>query len=96
MSAVRKVAVFRNTKHDFECVMHNHDDDENWTLEDYVRLTEWVAVEFKPLPPETLVAAQMAALTELRAQTVAEFTEKLMNIDGRMANLRALTGPVTP
>jgi hypothetical protein len=94
----KKIAVFRQTKLNFECVIEigGDDTDENWTLDEYVRLTEWQPVEFKALPPETLAAAEMDALSALRAQTVAEFTEKLSYIDGRMANLRALTGPVSP
>jgi hypothetical protein len=94
-SMTKKIAVCRNTKHDFVCVIENHrsDGDEGWMLDDYVRISEWATVEFKALPPETLVEAEVAALTELRAATVAEFTKKLNHIDGRMANLRALTGP---
>jgi hypothetical protein len=91
----RMLAVCRNNKHDFICVMENHGRDENWMLDDYVRLSEWQTVEFKELPPEAMAEAEMKSLSELRAQTVAEFTEKLNYIDGRLANLRALTGPVS-
>lgn len=90
----KKIGVFRNTTHDFVCVLENHTNDDNWTLDEYVRLSEWQTVEFKSLPPEAMVSAQLTALAELRAKTVTEFTERLNQIDGRMANLRALTGPV--
>lgn len=69
------------------------DSSEEPVHEEYVRMTEWQVVEFKPLPPEETARTQMAALTKLREQTVAEFSEKLSFIDGRIANLRALTGP---
>lgn len=92
-NTTKRVALFRNTTHDFIAVLNYEGDDENWTLDEYVRLTEWHTVEFKPLPPEARAAAEMDALTALRAQTVEEFSEKRSFIDGRIANLRALTGP---
>lgn len=91
----KKVAMFRHHEMGFISIIEFPDyaEDDSWTMDSYIRISEWTTVDFKPLPPETLVEAQMVALSELRARTVDEFTEKLANIDGRMANLRALTGP---
>lgn len=93
----KKIALFRETKLDFITSFELHEGrDEGWTMGDYVRITEWMPVEFVALPPDVLAAAEMDALNALRAKTVEEFTEKLNYIDGRIANLRALTGPESP
>ncbi len=90
----QRVAMFRNTKFDFVTVLGiDESQDESWTLDEYIRISEWQPVEFKPLSAETLAEVEMNALTKLRAETVEEFKEKLNSIDGRIANLRALTGP---
>lgn len=91
-SMTKRVALFRETKYDSTVVFMLYGDDD-WTVEGYVRISEWHNVEFKALPPAAMCAAEMAALNALRAKTVDEFTEKLSFIDGRIANLRALTGP---
>jgi hypothetical protein len=91
----QRVAMFRNTKYDFVTVLGiGPSEKDDWTMEEYIRISEWQSVEFKPLSKETLAEAEMTALTKLRAETVEEFKEKLNSIDGRIANLRALSGPV--
>lgn len=92
-----KIALFRQTKCGFIAIFNlDEGKDESWTMLDYVRVSQWKTVEFDMLPPDETAAAEMAALSELRAETVDEFAQKLSYIDGRIANLRALTGPVTP
>ena len=70
------------------------DHDDNRPRADYARISEWMDIEFKPLPIEAVVESEMLGLTKLRAQIVEEFAAKLRGVDERMANLRALTGPV--
>jgi hypothetical protein len=92
-SMPRKVALFRGSSYDSIIVLQLYGDGDDWSTEGYVRITEWQTVEFQPLPPAELCAVEMAALNAQRAKTVEEFTAKLSYIDGRIANLRALTGP---
>lgn len=66
--------------------------DPNYTFgSDYVRLTDWKEIEFDPLPKDALVQAETASLQAERERVVQKFTDALALIDGRMANLRALT-----
>ena len=62
-----------------------------WTMGDYTRVTEWVDVEFQPLPPEQLVPAQLSALDREAEAVRKEFTDKLHEIAERRASLLALT-----
>lgn len=89
----KRMAVFRHLRHEFNAVFQNHGDDDDWCVDEYMRISEWQTVEFKPLSQADVAGAQLTALSKLREQTVAEFSEKLGAIDERMANLRALTGP---
>jgi hypothetical protein len=91
-----RVAMFRESKWDFRTTFHQHagQNDENYhPPSGYVRVSDWVDVEFKPLTPEEVAGGELIALNQLRAETVNEFKRKLDDIDERMANLRALTGP---
>ena len=66
-------------------------DGDAWTVEPYVRITEWVDVEFPALPPEVTVPAQIAALDRQAEEVKAEFTAKLREIADARASLLALT-----
>lgn len=90
---VQRLALWRHTKFDWLTVFERYSDDIEPRHDDYVRVTEWMDVEFKPLSSSDVAAAQMVALSTLREHTVNEFKEKLGYIDGKIANLRALTGP---
>lgn len=90
---VQKLALWRHQKYGWLTAFEWFVGGDEPVHEEYVRMTEWQEIEFKPLPAEETARTQMAALTRLREQTVAEFSEKLSFIDGRIANLRALTGP---
>lgn len=92
----KRVAVFRNVKHGFDAVrcLYEGQADEDYTAgDDYVRVSEWMDAEFKPLTDGDIAGTQIVALTKLRKQTVNEFKQKLDYIDGKIANLRALSGP---
>src|SRR4051812_31587780 len=57
----------------------------------YVRVSEWIEVEFPPLESAEVIAAQVAEVNKMREKVVAEFTAKLSGIDAYLANLRAVT-----
>jgi hypothetical protein len=89
-----RVAVFRSTKYGWTSIFAwIGDEQSDQERDDYVRISDWTTVEFKPLTSDEVVIAAKQALTKEREKVVAEFTAKLRGIDERMANLRALTGP---
>lgn len=67
------------------------DNPDSSLLDDWFRISQCLAVTLQPLPKDAVVAGQLQALAVAREKTVDEFKAKLDNIDGRMANLRALT-----
>lgn len=88
------VAVFRCQEYGFTSVLNRPSTaDDEWCLDGYSRLSEWQEIQFKPLSPDGIAGAELIALTKLREKVVAQFSEKLESIDGRMANLRALAAP---
>ncbi len=69
-------------------------DGDAWTVEPYVRISEWVDVEFPALASEVIVPAQIAALDRQVEEVKAEFTAKLREIAEARASLLALTQEV--
>ena len=69
-------------------------DGDAWTVEPYVRISEWVDVEFPALAPEVIVPAQIAALDRRAEEVKAEFAAKLREIAEARARLLALTQEV--
>ena len=69
-------------------------DGDAWTVEPYVRISEWVDVEFPALASEVIVPAQIAALDRRAEEVKAEFTAKLHEIAEARASLLALTHEV--
>ena len=70
------------------------DEGDAWTIDGYMRITEWVDVEFPALAPEAIVPAQIAALDRQAEEVKAEFTAKLREIADARASLLALTHEV--
>ena len=70
------------------------DEGDAWTIDGYMRITEWVDVEFPALPPEVIVPAQLTALDRQAEEVKAEFTAKLREIAEARASLLALTPEV--
>lgn len=91
----KRMALFRDQKYGSVLSFDLHGKDESYTpsIGEYVRITEWMTVTFKPLSASDVTGAELMALSKFREKTVNEFKEKLDFIDGRIANLRALTGP---
>lgn len=90
----KRVALFRDLQCDLSiCFEIFGKDEDRSPVAGYVRISEIQEVTFAPLSPEAVVGAELMTLTKMRAQVVGEFSERLAVIDGRMANLRALSGP---
>ena len=82
-----KVALFKYVKYGFESV---------WTegMEpdpDYVRISEYVDVEFPPLENSEIVNNEIASLKESKKQIQAETEAKIGVIDRRIGDLLSLT-----
>ena len=61
------------------------------TLDCYVRLTEWVDVEFRPLRDEAIVEKQLNALEKAEAELRTKFELALGEIERQRQELRAIT-----
>lgn len=104
MPDVKKVvALFRHVKYDnWASVFENTRDRTNPdykepTYPNYVRVSEWVDLEFVELPKDQQTANAIFMLDRERESTVKEFTGKLRLIDERKAQLLAIShqpGPV--
>ncbi len=71
-----------------------NDNDDAYAVDGYIRITEWVDVEFPDLPPDVTVPACIAALDRKAEEVKAEFTAKLREIADAKASLLALTHEV--
>lgn len=94
MTEVRKclVALFKNT-HGWDTVLHTEVGNTDYTLSGYCRLSEWVEIEWIPLPFEEVRNGQINALEQEKEEIVNEYGRKLANIEERLSKLKALTGP---
>ena len=83
-----KVAIYRNTKYDFERVQEHLKSTENSA--DEVRTSAVVEVTLEPLPVEDVVSAQVTSLKALKVQKQAECEAGLQAIDKQISELLAL------
>jgi hypothetical protein len=93
----RRVAFFQSVKFGHEAVFHQSYDfqDDSYTVDGYVRTSEWVDVPFKPLTNGEMAEAALTAIADERARVVREFKGKLAQLDERAANFRAICAPVS-
>ncbi len=91
MSIVR-IAMFRDIKYGGEFPFAADRDD--WTIDGYIRVSEWQSIEFSPLPIAQAANAEISMLQAAREKVADEFGKKLAYLDGRISNLRAITHQV--
>jgi hypothetical protein len=89
-----RVAVFKSIKYG-NPIATSSDMCAGMYSEDYVRLTDWIEVEFSELSNEAVINAQLCALDALEDKVKLECANKLNDITQRKAELLALPGPVT-
>jgi hypothetical protein len=87
MKTTQKLALFKNLKHGHESVCDEIFD----TFHDYVRLTEFVEVNFPPLNSEEVVEKQLKALDSAEHDVRTRFQEALNEIERQRQELRAIT-----
>jgi len=86
---VKKIALFKDMSYSFSSEHVAEETMEGY--EKYVRVSEYVEVEFTLLPEQTVVENQLATLDSVEADLREKFREQLGNIEARRQNLRALT-----
>lgn len=82
-----KIAKFKSLDCGYETVHTNGLDGSD----SYVRISEYVDVEFPPLPNDELIQGAVVALDRKREQVSEEFTRKLADIDRQKSELLAIT-----
>jgi hypothetical protein len=89
-------ALYRSTGSNFLMVLGRQDPaDDDRPLNGYTRVSEFIEIDFPPLPAAEVVSAEIRSLDEARAKIVETFTAQLAAIDGRKAELMAVTHQVS-
>ena len=86
-----KYAQFKDPHYGYISVIGREDDDLERPYGDDVRISEWIEIDFPPLPQADVVQAQLAALDAQQRELVAEYLQKLQKIANARAKLLALT-----
>ena len=81
-----KIAKFKNIKFNFEAVSERDLDCNS----EYVRLTEYVDVEFTPLSNEVVILKEIEVLEKLKERTKAEARATVTKINHKIGKLIAL------
>lgn len=68
-----------------------NEDGDDWHIEGYFRISEWVDVDFAERRAEDIIPQQIAALDRKAEEVKAEFTRKLQEIAQARATLLAIT-----
>lgn len=82
-----KIAIFKRTG---ECSFESVSTDELEGCENYVRITEYVDVEFPKLKGREIVEKQLAAIDRTEKELRNKFQSALNNIERERAELMAL------
>lgn len=88
-----KIALFRENQFGYISSWHFPDycEESDFSPSGWVRTSEWVEVDFPPLPPEVIIPAQLAALDQRKAEEVERHLRALADIADERGKLLALT-----
>ena len=84
-----RLAKYKNLKHEYTTI-----DKKGWmdgVDSGYVRLTEFVEVEFIDLPPEQTVPKEVAALEAVKTAAAVQYHSVVMALDEKISKLLAIT-----
>lgn len=81
-----KVAIFKSTEFDFETIKEKRYEENS----DYVRISEYVDVEFPPLSQQEQVNAQLTILKAQKQAIQKRTAEQIAGIDNQISKLLAL------
>jgi hypothetical protein len=91
-----KIAKFQRIgSPDWFAVWEQRGDGSDPLQESYVRISEYLDIDFPPRPVEEIIPAQVAALDAAEAELREKFAQKLHEIAEQRAKLRALTHDTT-
>ncbi len=82
----RRFALFKNMEHDFECTADESFD----STAGYVRLSEYVDIDFPELPSEDVVGMQVAMINDEIQRVQADTEIKLSGLRQKRDELLAL------
>lgn len=82
-----KIALFKNAEYGFSAVYEQNREE---FLEEYVRVSQWVDVEFPMRSAEEYVPEQIKVLDSEREKIVEKFSTALAEIDKRKKELLAI------
>jgi len=85
----RRLALYKSTEHGFECTANESFEE----VSGYVRLSEYVDIDFPDLPSSDIVAKQVAALNEEIQRVQADTERKLNGLRQQRDELLALPQP---
>ena len=86
-----KYAQFKDPHYGYISVIGREDDDLERPYSDDVRISEWIEIDFPPLPQADIVQAQLAVLDAEQRKLVTEHLDALRKIAEARAKLLALT-----
>jgi hypothetical protein len=81
-----KIAIFKNIEYEFESVSGESSEGR----EGYVRITEYIDVEFERLEDKEIVEKQVDCLREVKKKIQAETEVKIGEVDRRIGELLSL------
>ena len=87
----KTVALFRNTRFDFDTIRIANVDGTFYSDSELVQLSHVIEIEFAELPAADVVKHQLDALDTAEEDVRRKFAEALATIDNKRAELRALT-----
>ncbi len=86
-----KIALFKSIEYGWTMPAAQHDDGSDPHAGSYVRITDYIDVNFPPRAPAEIVPAQLAAIDKAEQDARAELQLKLNVLAERRANILALT-----
>lgn len=86
-----RVALWRNHKHGFESVNQERQEKYYSSMPEYVRVSEYIDIDFPMLKPEETVARELAALDAEERELRDALARQLVRLNDRRSQLRALT-----
>jgi hypothetical protein len=89
-----KYAQFKDMKFGWINVVGRHESDLERPYCDTVRVSEWIEIDFPPLPDNEVVPQQLAALDRKQQELVREHLAALQKIADQRAKLLCLTHEV--
>ncbi len=84
-----KLAIFKSIEHVYQTI----DDEDFESINGYIRISEFVDVEFPLLPTGDLIAKEVSLLRDEKKKIQAETEIKLNNVDRKIGELLALPQP---